>query len=121
MEKLTRQEEAAMLAIWKTGPGFVKDFLEAHEEPRPHYNTLSSTIRNLEKKGYLRGKKYGTVIEYTPLIPESVYARKYMSGFVKHYFENSYKSLVSFFAHEKKISAEELKEIIDMIEQRKSK
>lgn len=121
MEKLTKQEEAAMLAAWKAGSGVVKDFLEAHEEPKPHYNTLSSTIKNLEKKGYLKGKKYGVIIAYTPLITEEAYKKKFMSGFVKSYFENSYKELVTFFAREKKISAEELKEIIALIEEGKKK
>ena len=121
MEKLTRQEEAAMIAVWKLGKGFVKDFLEAHTSPKPHYNTLSSTIKNLEKKGYLKGKKYGPIIEYAPLVKEEEYKKKFMSGFVKNYFENSYKDLVTFFAKEKKISASELKEIINLIEQKKSK
>lgn len=118
MEKLTKQEEAAMLAVWKVGKGFIKDFLEVHGEPSPHYNTLSSTIRNLEKKGYLKGKKYGMIIEYTPAVKEEEYKKKFMTGFVKNYFENSYKELVTFFAKEKKISAEELKEIISIIERK---
>ncbi|QJB33428.1 BlaI/MecI/CopY family transcriptional regulator [Chitinophaga oryzae] len=116
MEKLTQQEEAAMLAIWKTEKGFVKDFLENHPAPAPPYTTLASTIKNLEKKGYVESRKVGNVYEYTPVIAEAIYKNKFMNGFVKDYFENSYKELVSFFAKEKKISPEELKEIIKMIE-----
>ncbi|UYQ93850.1 BlaI/MecI/CopY family transcriptional regulator [Chitinophaga horti] len=118
MEKLTKQEEAAMQAIWKVGKGFVKDFLEAHAEPIPPYTTLASTIKNLEKKGYLASTKMGNVYEYTPQIAEGDYTRKFMSGFVKDYFEDSYKELVTFFAKEKKISPDELKEIIRMIEKK---
>ena len=116
MEKLTQQEETAMLAIWKTGPGYVKDFLEAHGAPQPPYTTLASTVKNLEKKGYLQSRKIGNVYEYTPLIPETDYKQAFMSGFVKDYFEDSYKALVTFFAREKKISPEELKEIVKLIE-----
>lgn len=116
MEKLTQQEEAAMLVIWKTGPGFVKDFLEAHPAPQPPYTTLASTIKNLEKKGYLQSRKMGNVYEYTPIIAENEYKQKFMNGFVKDYFEDSYKALVTFFAKENKISPEELKEIVKMIE-----
>ena len=119
MEKLTQQEETAMLAIWKVGKGFVKDFLEAHSAPAPPYTTLASTIKNLEKKGFLGSRKVGNVYEYTPLIEEAAYKQKFMNGFVKDYFENSYKELVSFFAKEKKISPDELKEIINMIEKGK--
>ncbi|OMP80395.1 MULTISPECIES: BlaI/MecI/CopY family transcriptional regulator [unclassified Chitinophaga] len=116
MEKLTQQEENAMLAIWKISGGFVKDFLEAHPAPQPPYTTLASTVKNLEKKGYLQSRKIGNVYEYQPIIPENEYKQKFMSGFVKDYFENSYKNLVTFFAKEKKISPEELKEIVKMIE-----
>lgn len=116
MEKLTQQEELAMLAVWKTGGGFVKDFLEAHIAPQPPYTTLASTIKNLEKKAYLQSRKIGNVYEYTPIIAEDEYKQKFMNGFVKDYFEDSYKALVTFFAKEKKISPEELKEILKMIE-----
>jgi BlaI family transcriptional regulator, penicillinase repressor len=116
MEKLTQQEEMAMLAIWKKGAGLVKEFLEVHPDPQPPYTTLASTIKNLEKKGYLQSRKIGNVYEYTPLIPEAQYKQTFMSGFVKDYFEDSYKELVTFFAKEKKISPDELKEIIKLIE-----
>ena len=119
MEKLTQQEETAMLAIWKVGKGFVKDFLEAHSTPVPPYTTLASTIKNLEKKGFVESRKTGNVYEYTPVMEEAAYKQKFMNGFVKDYFENSYKELVSFFAKEKKISPDELKEIINMIEKGK--
>ncbi|HEX5551879.1 MAG TPA: BlaI/MecI/CopY family transcriptional regulator [Chitinophagaceae bacterium] len=118
MEKLTWQEENAMQVIWQMGTGFIKDYLEKYPEPRPPYTTLASIVKNLEKKGFVRGKKYGVIIEYTPLVSEKAYKKKFMTGFVKDYFENSYKDLVTFFAKEKKISPEELKEIIEMIEKR---
>lgn len=119
MEKLTQQEELAMQAVWKAGKGFVKDFLEGHADPIPPYTTLASTIKNLEKKGFLQSKKIGNVYEYTAIIAEADYKQKFMNGFVKNYFEDSYKELVTFFAKEKKISPDDLKEIINMIEKGK--
>lgn len=116
MEKLTQQEEAAMQAVWQTGKGFVKDFLEAHISPAPPYTTLASTIKNLERKGFLQSRKMGNVYEYTPIIGEEEYKKKFMNGFVESYFANSYKDLVTFFAREKQISPAELKEILKMIE-----
>jgi BlaI family penicillinase repressor len=116
MEKLTQQEEAAMQAVWHSGKGLVKDFLEAHIAPAPPYTTLAYTIKNLEKKGFLRSRKIGNVYEYTPVIGGEEYKKKFMNGFVQHYFENSYKAMVTFFAKEKQISPEELKEILKMIE-----
>jgi predicted transcriptional regulator len=118
-EKLTKQEEAAMLAIWKTGKGFVRDFLDQHADPLPHYNTLVSTIKNLEKKGFVDHKLVGNVNEYFPVIKEADYKKQFLTNVVKDHFSDSYKELVAFFAEEKKISAKELKEIIEMIERKK--
>jgi len=120
MEKLTPQEEQAMMAAWKTGEGNVKMFLENMEDPKPPYTTLASTIKNLEKKGLLSSRLVGNAYLYKPAITEEAYKQTFMSGVVKNYFANSYKELVNFFVEQKKLSPEELKEIIDMIEGRKS-
>jgi predicted transcriptional regulator len=84
--------------------------------PATPYTTLASTIKNLEKKGYLTSRMVGNAYLYKPLIPEDEYKKKFMSGFVRDYFSDSYKELVNFFVEEKKLSARELKEIIDIIE-----
>ena len=120
MVKLTQQEEEAMQAVWQTGQGHIKDFLDQLNEPKPPYTTLASTIKNLERKGFLKSEKMGNSFRYTPAIKEEEYKKRFMSGFVSDYFENSYKDLVTFFANEKKISASELKEIIKLIENPKS-
>lgn len=119
MKKLTLQEEEAMQVIWQTGGGVIKDFLDQLKEPRPPYTTLASTVKNLEKKGYVQGRKAGNTYWYEPAVPESEYKRTFMSGFVQDYFKNSYKELVTFFAKDQKISPEELKEIIAMIDKKK--
>ena len=116
MEKLTRQEEEVMRWIWQIGPCFIKDVLAKYEDPKPPYTTIASIVKNLERKKYVKAKRYGKTYEYTPFIEESDYKRTFMSGVVHNYFENSYKEMVSFFAKEQKISADDLKEIIDMIE-----
>ena len=116
MEKLSPQEEEAMQAIWKTGEGHVKLFLDAMDEPRPPYTTLASTIKNLQKKGYLTSRLVGNAYLYRPAISEADYKKKFMNGVVQSYFANSYKELVNFFVEQKQLSAQELKEIIDLIE-----
>ncbi|MBI3720039.1 MAG: BlaI/MecI/CopY family transcriptional regulator [Sphingobacteriales bacterium] len=118
MEKLTIQEEEAMQAVWKTGEANVKSFLENITDPKPPYTTLASTIKNLEKKGYLESRQMGNMFLYKPLIKEADYKKRFMNSVVKDYFENSYKELVAFFAKEKKITADELKEIINLIEKK---
>lgn len=117
MERLTQPEEEAMRIFWDLNGGFIKEVLERLPAPRPPYTTLASTVRNLERKGYLSAEKLGNTFRFTPLIPAADYRQRFLGAFVGDYFRNSYKELVSFFAKEQKISAEELQEIIAMIEQ----
>jgi predicted transcriptional regulator len=115
MEKLTHTEEETMQAVWRTGEGNVKSFMEHLDEDIP-YTTVASTIKNLEKKSYLSSRLIGNAYLYKPVISEEEYKKKFMGGVVKDYFDNSYKEMVNFFVEQKKLSAKELKEIIVMIE-----
>lgn len=117
MEKLSIQEEEAMQAVWKTGEGNIKAFM-VHMQDLP-YTTVASTIRNLEKKGYLSSRMLGNAYIYKPAISEAEYKKKFVGTVVRDYFDNSYKELVNFFVDQKKISAKELKEIINLIEGKK--
>ena len=118
MEKLTIAEEQAMRVVWKVREGNVKSFVDNMDDAPP-YTTLASTIRNLERKGYLDSKLVGNVYIYTPAVSEDEYKKTFLSGVVKNYFANSYKELVNFFVEQKKLSPKELKEIIEMIEKGK--
>ncbi len=121
MEKLSVQEEEAMICIWKTGTCFIKDIVNQYPDPKPPYTTIASIVKNLERKKYLKARRCGNTYEYTPIIEEQNYKRTFLGGVVRDYFENSYKEMVSFFAREQKISAEELKDIIQLIEKGKEK
>jgi len=116
MEKLTHQEKETMNAVWKTGEGNVKLFLENIPDPKPPYTTLASIVKNLEKKGYLRSRLVGNAYVYQPKISEDEYKKQSVGTMVKDHFDNSYKELVAFFAKQKKLSAKDLKEIIELIE-----
>ena len=118
MEKLSPAEEQAMRVVWQVGEGNIKSFLE-EMDGAPPYTTLASTIRNLEKKGFLESRLVGNVYLYKPAVSEEEYKKTFMSGVVKNYFANSYKELVNFFVEQKKLSPKELKEIIDLIEKGK--
>jgi predicted transcriptional regulator len=119
MEKLTNKEEEIMHILWKLEKGFVKDVMAEIKEDKPHYNTLSTIIRNLEEKGYVSYKAYGKTHEYYPVVSKEIYRKGFMNTAIDNYFNNSYKNMVSFFAKEEKISVEELKEIIALIEKQK--
>ena len=116
MEKLTKQEEEVMQAIWLAGENNIKAFLEYMPEPRPPYTTLASTVKNLEKKKFVTSRLIGNNYLYKPRISEQVYKQRLMQGFAQDYFNNSYKEMVNFFIEHKKLKPKELQEIIKMIE-----
>lgn len=118
MEKLTNKEEEIMRVLWKLEKAFVKDVLVEIKDEKPHYNTLSTIIRNLEEKGYVAYNAFGKTHQYYPIISKEEYRKGFMSVAIDNYFNNSYKNMVSFFAKEEKISITELKEIIALIEKK---
>ena len=77
-----------MHIIWKLQKAFVKDIL-AETTDRPHYNTLSTIVRNLEEKGYVSHTAYGNTHQYFPLISEEEYKRHEIQQLVGNYFDNS--------------------------------
>lgn len=115
MEKLTNKEEEIMHALWQLEKAFVKDIVELLPN-EPHYNTVSTTIRKMEEKGFVKHIAYGKTHQYYPAISKEDYRKGFMNKTIHNYFENSYKNVVSFFAKEEKISVDELKEIIKLIE-----
>ena len=116
MIKLTKREEDVMKILWKAGKGFVKDLLNEHPSPKPHYNTFSTIIRGLEDKGFVSHKSYGNTHEYFPVISKEDYRKSFVKDVVSDYFESSYKNLVSFFVKEDKLNLDDLKELINLIE-----
>tara|TARA_R110002051_G_scaffold212635_4_gene277741 strand:- start:4986 stop:5345 length:360 start_codon:yes stop_codon:yes gene_type:complete len=119
MKKLTNKEEEIMIILWDLKQAFVKDVLSEFKNDKPHYNTLSTMIRNLEEKGYVSHNAFGNTHQYYPIVTKEVYRKRFMNQAIEDYFSNSYKNLVSFFASEEKISVDDLKEIIERIENKK--
>ncbi len=119
MKELTRAEEQLMHILWKQKKAFVKDLIEQLPNPKPAYNTISTIIRILEKKGFVSHKAYGKSHEYFPLVKKTEYTKKYFKNFLKNYFGNSFEQMLSFFSNEDEISTEELQKIIDFIEKEK--
>jgi len=116
MEKLTNQEEKVMLLIWGKGEGTIREYHEMSEEPQMPYTTFASIVKNLQRKSYLNMRRIGTTYLCRPKINEVDYKSFFMSGFIRNYFQNSYKEMVSFFAKEEKLSANDLEEILKIIE-----
>lgn len=116
MKRLTNKEKEIMDLYWQHGPMFVRELLEHYAEPRPHFNTLSTMVRMLEKNGFLGHRQFGNTYQYYPLVSEKEYGRSSLAGVIRNYFDNSYLSAVSSFVKEEKISVDELKQLIKQIE-----
>jgi BlaI family transcriptional regulator, penicillinase repressor len=118
MQKLTNKEEEIMQILWRLEKAFVKEVMAEIKEDQPHYNTLSTIIRNLEEKGFVSYNAFGNTHQYYPIVKMEEYRKRFMNTAIENYFDNSYKNMVSFFAEEQKISAEELREILAIIEKK---
>lgn len=119
MQKLTNKEEEIMHVLWKLKKAFVKEVMAEITEDQPHYNTLSTIIRNLEEKGFVSHNAFGNTHQYFPIVSIEDYRKRFMNTAIDNYFNSSYKNMVSFFAKEEKISATELREILAVIESQK--
>lgn len=117
MKELTKAEEQIMHELWRLKKAYVKDIIPKLPPPKPAYNTVSTIIRILEKKGFVGHVSKGKSYLYYPLIEKDTYKKNFMKNFVKNYFSDSFLNMVSFFAKDKDISVAELEEIQKMMKE----
>lgn len=119
MNTLTKAEEQVMQILWDEKEGFVKDLLQQFPEPKPAYNTVSTIIRILEKKGFVDHRSFGKSHQYYPLVSREQYRNERFSGLMKDYFNNSMKQVLSHFSTSGSLSMKEADEIIQIMEELK--
>lgn len=113
---LTKAEEQIMQILWKRGEAFVSEILDDFEEPKPAYNTVSTFVRILVKKGFVGYTSFGKSHQYYPLITKEEYTKTFFRRFINNYFSNSYSELLSFFAKEKDISIQDMEDIHKIVQ-----
>ena len=119
LKELTRAEDQVMQILWNLEKGFVKDIIEHMPEPKPAYNTVSTIVRILETKGFIGHKAYGKTHEYYPLVSKERYTKFYLNNMIKGYFNGSFHNLVSFFAKENKMNANDVEKLLKEIKNTK--
>lgn len=119
MKQLTNREEEIMELFWEKGALFVKEIIDELEEPKPHYNTISTIVRGLEEKGFVDHEQFGNTYRYFAAISREEFSKITIKNMVGKYFNKSYTSLVSMFVKEENISLEEIKELIRQAEDAK--
>lgn len=112
MRELTRAEEQIMQILWDIEKGFVKDILEKMSEPKPAYNTVSTIVRILERKGFVNHKAYGKSHEYFPIVSKDEYRSFSIKNLLTGYFSGSFSKLASFFAKDKNLDLKEIDKIL---------
>ena len=117
MKRLTAKEEEIMGYFWEKGPLLVKQLLEYYEEPNPHFNTLSTIVRGLEDKGFLSHNTFGNTYQYYAAVSETEYSKGTLKNVIAKYFNNSYLGVVSSLIKEEDISVDELRKLLDEVEQ----
>lgn len=115
MKELTKAEEQIMQVLWRLEKGFVKDVIDRLPDPKPAYNTVSTIVRILEKKGFVAHNAYGKTHEYYPLVARDDYKKRFLKSFIKRYFGNSFQEMVSFFASDRDITLGEMEEIRELL------
>ncbi len=121
MKHLTKREEEFMELFWEKGDLFVREIIEMLEEPKPHYNTVSTIVRLLEDKGFVGHRQYGNTYQYFALISREEFSKNTIKNMVSKYFDHSYSSVVSMFVKEEKITVEEIQELIQKVLNAKQK
>lgn len=120
-QALTDKERVLMQMLWENGPMFVREMVDIYPEPKPHFNTVSTIIRILGEKGHVSHEVIGTSHRYYAVSRKEDFRKRSLAQVVSDYFNNSYKNAVSALVEEEKISVDELKEIIDIIESKNTK
>lgn len=118
--KLTAKEEEIMSFFWDKGLLFVRELLACYDNPRPHFNTLSTIVRGLEEKGFLDHKAFGNSHQYFPVISREDFSKSSLKGVIRKYYSSSAFSAVSSLIEEEAISLSDLKKLIAEVERRNS-
>ena len=116
MEKLTAKEEEVLGLFWKKGTLYVREIVELYEDPKPHFNTISTIVRALEEKGYVGHTPKGKSYQYHAIVAEEDMGKKSLSSIVGRYFRNSYLRVVSSLVEDGNIPVEDLRNLLYEVE-----
>jgi len=119
---LTKAEMEIMNILWDLGePASVREVIEKYPDPKPAYTTTATFLTILTKKCFVkqeRKENEGKRFFYSPLISREDYTRKVMTDVKDSFFGGSAKSLVNFFCREEKLSVDEIRELLKMVEEK---
>ncbi|WP_411274815.1 BlaI/MecI/CopY family transcriptional regulator [Daejeonella sp.] len=120
--QLTKAEEQLMQYLWEKETAFMKDLIDAYQEPKPAATTIATLLKRMTDKNFIGYKLYGNSREYYPIVLKTDYFSKHVARLIKTFFNDSVSQFASFFTKETAMTEaqlEELKKIIDQEIKRK--
>ncbi len=114
--QLTKTEEELMNHLWVLEKAFMKDLLDAYQEPKPATTTIATLLKRMTDKGFVGYNLYGNSREYYPLVKKKDYFSKHVNSLIKHFFNDSASQFASFFTKETNLSKEELEDLKALID-----
>ena len=114
---LSKSEEQVMNYLWKLQKAFTKDLLQEFPEPKPATTTVLTLLKRMKDKGFVDYKLYGNSREYFPLVNKNDYFSKHLKGLIKNFFDNSTTQFASFFTNQANLTADQLEELRNMIDE----
>jgi BlaI family transcriptional regulator, penicillinase repressor len=119
---LTEAELRIMNVLWARGSGTVQQVLDSISQiPVLAYNSVLTTIRVLEKKGYLKHLKDGRAHVYTPLVGKKEATRSEIRHLVSRFFKDSHEQLVLNVIEDQSLEPEEIERLRQMLERAETK
>jgi len=115
MKELTKREDQIMRIIWRLKKAVIRDVLAEFPEPRPHYNTVATLVKILEKKGVLKAERIGNTNQYSPTQNFEEYREEHLGDIKENFFDNSFPKMLSYFAKKENLSEAEKEELIRII------
>lgn len=118
MNELTKAEEQVMQYMWKLKKAFLKDIVEQFPEPKPAYTTISTVVRVLVKKEFLKFDTYGKIRQYYPTVSKDNYFKRHMKEVIGNFFNGSPSKFALFFTKNEDLNLTELEKMKLMLEEK---
>ena len=116
-KQLTRSEFQVMQILWTLPEegGFTGDILEHYADPKPAYTTLATFLKILHRKGFVRHRKRGNKLFYTPAVDKRTYAKIYFAPVRNTFFNGSIVEEIRFILNNEQLNDEERQALHELI------
>lgn len=118
-KQLTKAEKQVMHALWQIEKGTTHQIIDLLEAPKPHYNTISTILKILHEKEFIRIESVGKTNLYFPLVSKENYSKGSIREMLSEYFGGSFSNMLSAFSKEKDIDIKALEAVLKEMKKNK--